>query len=101
MVDDSAKQAVENEDAAKEEFDPSLPPELRKIMEQNRQREEAAAAAAAAAAAQAAKEETMMDRAGTQGPGDEIQPGKSLTQTSLNRKKSLRDEKLFNGKFDF
>jgi hypothetical protein len=67
-------------------------------MEQTRQREreEAAAAAAAAAAADAQnnKENSMIDRSSTQGPSDENQVGKDLTQSSIDRKK---DDKLFDG----
>jgi hypothetical protein len=99
LIDESAKQ-VENEDPNKDLFDASLPPELRKLMEQTRQREreEAAAAAAAAAAdAQNNKEESIVDRSGTQIPSDENQIGKDLTQSSMDRKKSMKDDKLFNG----
>jgi hypothetical protein len=64
-------------------------------MEQTRQRErEEAAAAAAAADAQNNKENSMIDRSSTQGPSDENQVGKDLTQSSIDRKK---DDKLFDG----
>lgn len=93
MVDESAKQSTENDDANNDQFDSSLPPELRKLMEQSKQREREEAAAAAAAEAQNKDETTS----GTQGPSDEIQNEKDLTQSSLDRKKSIKDDKLFNG----
>ena len=89
-LEDESKKAVENEDANKDQFD-SLPPELRKLMEQTKQREEAAAAAEA----QQNNEQSMMERSATQGTAEESQAGKELTQTSLTNK----DEKTFNGKF--
>jgi hypothetical protein len=87
-VDESAKQPTDNQASYQEQFESSLPPELRKLMEQTKQREEAAAAAPAAEA-QGSKEDTTIDRSGTQPPGD----AKDLTQTSLNKK----DDELFNG----
>jgi len=97
FVDESAKQAKENEATAQDQFDASLPPELRKLMEQAKQREDEAAAAAAAAEAQLNKEESMIDRSGTQPPADQIQDGKELTQASLDRKD---DDKLYNGRIN-
>jgi hypothetical protein len=88
FVDETAK-AVENEDTAKDQFDASLPPELRKLMEQAKEREEAVAAAAAAEA-QPNKEEPVIDQSGTQGSTDEKQDGKDVTQISLA-------DKVFNG----
>jgi hypothetical protein len=95
FVDESAKAA--EEDANKDLFDASLPPELRKLMEQARQRDEATAAAAAAAEAQLTKEGSVTDRSGTQVPTDGTQTAKDLTQTSLTEK----DDKLFNGKANY
>ncbi|CAF2588148.1 unnamed protein product [Rotaria sp. Silwood2] len=97
-VDETEKQPTENEDSAKDQFDASLPPELRKLMEETKQREEAAAAAAAAAEAQANKENTMTDRSATQVASEEIQDEKTLTQTSLDRTKS--SDKLLNATAD-
>ena len=102
FVDESAKQVTENVDDDKEQIDPSLPPELRKLMEQTKRREKEVAAAAAAAAAEAAAAEAqalkdaMMNGSGTEEFPDEIPDGKELTQLSLNRKKSIRDGKLYN-----
>ena len=101
FVDESVKQVTEIVDDDKEQIDPSLPPELRKLMEQTKRREKEVAAAAAAAAAEAAAAEAqalkdaMKDESGTQEFSDELLDGKELTQLSLNRKKSIRDGKVF------
>jgi hypothetical protein len=87
LIDESEKQTTENPE---DQFAASLPPELRKLMEQTKQREQEEAAAAAAAAEAQNKEESMVA---------DDQDGKNLTQMSLDRKKSIKDEQLFNGKF--
>lgn len=62
LPEEPTKDPNENEDANKDQFDSSLPPELRKLMEQTRQREEEAAAAEAAAQ----KEPSNLERSNTQ-----------------------------------
>jgi len=88
IVDESDK-AGENDDAPKDDFDTSLPPELRKLMEQAKQREEAEN--------QANKDDGLTDRSNTQANSEGVQDGKELTQTSLTDKGSNKDEKSFNG----
>ncbi len=102
LIDESVKIPTENEDDDKEQIDPSLPPELRKLMEQTKKREKEAKAIAAAAAAEAAAAEAqalkdaMGDQTDEQEFSDEIQDGKDLTKMSFDRKKSIRDGKLVN-----
>ncbi|CAF4166320.1 unnamed protein product [Rotaria socialis] len=98
-IDESEKKPAESNDPEKDLFDASLPPELRKLMEETKQREDEAAAAAAAAEAEANRENTMTDRSATQVVSDEAHDGKNLTQTSLERQKS-KDEKLLNATAD-
>lgn len=92
-MDESAKQAAENEQSTQDQFDSSLPPELRKLMEQTKQREEAAAAAELAAN----KENTLGDRANTQGTADAAQLSKELTQASMKDKNNQKDDLGSNG----
>ncbi|CAF1631395.1 unnamed protein product, partial [Adineta ricciae] len=90
LVDEPAKQ-VTNEDDDQEPIDPTLPAEIRKLMEQSRRREkEAAAAAAAAAAAEAQALEEAAAAQAAQENADESQDG-TVSPTALNRKKSVRD----------
>jgi hypothetical protein len=102
LVDESVKISTENEDDDKEQIDPSLPPELRKLMEQTKKREKEAKAIAAAAAAEAAAAEAqalkdaMVEQSDTQELSDEIQDGKDLTKMAFDRKKSIKDGKLGN-----
>ena len=88
-MEDESKKVEEQEDPNKSQFD-SLPPELRKLMEQAKQREEAAAAET-----QQNNDQSMMERSATQGTAEGTHTGKELTQTSLPGE----HEKSFNGKF--
>ena len=89
LVDEPVK-PVTTEDDDHEPIDPTLPAEIRKLMEQSRRREKEVAAAAAAeaqalqeaAAAQAAQENAEESQDGTVSP------------SALNRKKSVRDGNL-------
>ena len=93
MVEESAKQAPENDQSTQDQFDSSLPPELRKLMEQTKQREEAAAAAELAAN----KENALGDRSNTQGTADGAQLSKELTQASMKDKNNQKDDQASNG----
>ena len=94
MVEESAKQAPENDQSTQDQFDSSLPPELRKLMEQTKQREEAAAAAELAAN----KENTTLgERSNTQGTADGAQLSKELTQASMKDKNNQKDDLASNG----
>lgn len=87
-MEDESKKVEEQEDPNKDQFD-SLPPELRKMMEQAKQREEAAAAEA-----QQNADQSTTERSATQGTADGTNDGKELTQTSLPGDR----DKSFNGK---
>jgi hypothetical protein len=89
-VDETAKEPVDPQASYQEQFESTLPPELRKLMEQTKQREEAAAAAEALLN----KEDTTVS---TQPSSDLLKDGKTLTQTSLDKK----DDELFNGMINY
>ena len=92
-MEESAKQATENNESTENQFDASLPPELRKLMEQTKQREEAAAAAEAAAN----KEHTLGDRSNTQTTAEDALRARELTQASLKEKKNSKDDQASSG----
>ncbi|CAF3523561.1 unnamed protein product [Adineta steineri] len=91
LVDETVK-PVAAEVVEEEPIDPSLPADIRKLMEQSRRREKEAAAAAAAAAAEAeakaAKE--AAEQAALQN-AEEAKDEDDVPQNALNRKKSIRD----------
>ena len=93
MIDESAKPNSEEENK-NDDFDSSLPPELRKLMEQTKSRQEVHPE-------NTDNKENAVD--GSNNPTDDAEKSKEPTQTSLEKKPSDDDptsnSKLFS-KFD-
>ena len=99
IIEETVKDDAENDEATKEQFDPSLPPELRKLMEQAKQREkEIAAAAAAAAAAQAEKERTALEQSNTHLISEATEHENEVDAVALDRNNSLKNDDVSMGR---
>ena len=102
IIEETVKDDAENEEATKEQFDPSLPPELRKLMEQAKQREkEIAAAAAAAAAAQAEKEKMALEQSNTHLTLEGKQHENEVDAVVIDRNNSLKNDDVSIGRVRF
>ena len=101
IIEETVKDDAENDEATKEQFDPSLPPELRKLMEQAKQREKeiaAATAAAAAAAAQAEKERTALEQSNTHLISEATEHENEVDAVALDRNNSLKNDDVSMGR---
>lgn len=98
IIEETVKDDAENDEATKEQFDPSLPPELRKLMEQAKQREKEIAAAAAAAAAQAEKERTALEQSNTHLISEATEHENEVDAVALDRNNSLKNDDVSMGR---